>query len=618
MRPFSTEKIKTRLHVFFLLFLVVYMLSYVMMVRAPVPRETVLQMFPIVGKMFDGTLQFSDLLSTYAEHGMLANNLLMLLNAKIYDFSMTFEYFTSGLLVALIMYTVLYQMINHFSIEWKTAQRVWFFAFLLVAFLLCMVNFNLAAGMNNQIRLSLLTGILTAICIDHVLKGNKNWTLMVGTIGMMVLSMNICGSFYSFAMLPTALMVMLIYAIRNRNRTRWQLIVMMVIWILTVVLYLWEYKLMIFAPGDGGASMRNSMGKSIIEIFREPLTAIKSLLAWCGSSVIGQFAYAAGWVSGTFYIALGALMLCLTIWGIILYIRRKLYQNTWIPVFLIGYSLFLFIELLIGRPLGWDWCISDWYSLHSKMLALGCLWIWALILTEKERLSSWRWISAVGLLPSAVFCIVCMLNNYQRALSVRDREWDELATLYCVYAEDVKVGDNGLTVLNASQSDTLRAMKIMRENHLSVFRYEEEYNDMMRETERTHYKDPLTGELGERAQYPFNYGPGTFDSEYLKGVHKDGWAGHDVEINISSQDSGLIVINGYYPLEVNGEQKITICINDTEIEPYILNNNVISINIYTDPKASVKILLHADFSGKAEDSQDIRDITFLIMSIESI
>ncbi len=610
------SKSMTYMNVFMFGFLICFFLMLVHILRAPVPRETVLEMFPVVDKMYSGELMFSDLLTKYAEHGMLAENILMLLNAKIFNFSMLAEYSVCAVCIALIGYTLLSGMNRSLTETAGDGQKKTVFFILFSTLIFFLSNNNFAAGMNNQVRLSLLTSIVAAGCADRCIR-SAGWSRFALAAAALVLAINICGTFYSFAMIPAVLMVWIIYAVKNPYKNRLQLILLSVLCVVLIIGYLAEYQLMMFSPADGGKSMNDRIFSSLGGILGDLKETGKSLLAWCGNSLLGHYLYNAHLVPDRLFLLIGAAMLGVSVFSIIIYIRRKIYRLTWIPVFLMGYSLCLFIELLIGRPMGWDWSISAWYSIHSRMLAVGCIWILGAAAFRRGSSRAFRIILSTTLVIVVAVSGAALVRQIGDANQSKQTDWDELPYLYISSAKDMPVNEKGLTPLSAPLNSTMKAINTMRKHHLGVYRYEEGYEKMMAIVA----KDTVTNyhtKAVEPARYPRHLFREDWSGEYVSGIYEDGWAGKEVRILACSGETGTVAISGYYPLKTDGSQVVHVTVNGKAADDYPIDQNSFVLYVYSEQETDTEITLTMDFSGKSEDSQDDRDLCFLITEIEAM
>jgi hypothetical protein len=161
-----------------------------------------------------------------------------------------------------------------------------------------------------------------------------------------------------------------------------------------------------------------------------------------------------------------------------LFIRTRMYQKTYLPVYCIFYTLGIITSVRMGRGLlgDWTWVASEWYSFHMRFFAIGVAWIlvYALVqalrrIREREaRLVSWEsWpIVFVGLAVLGFGAIQLGANValWLRGPLVHQRlEQKRLALLYPqrYYAPS--------EILSASPADIAAARAVFQRYSLSSF-----------------------------------------------------------------------------------------------------------------------------------------------------
>ena len=566
-----------------------------------IPYETTFDFLPVIDEFKSGTLTLESLMYAYAEHGMFGYCLLLLLNAQVFALSGMFEALITIGTIAL--FGILYICCLKESLKDVEEKDLWlmFYAGVTIS-AIAAANNNFSLGMSIQVRFSLLFSLIVAICVSNVLIRGKSWWTAVAVI-MIFLGINVFGTMYSFALAPVMLLIVFgrsIYLFRHKKRGGMDCMLILGAYLSAVVLYLYQYKLFLFAVGgDGGSSGR--LFATLLEILMNPWEMMQGLLGWCASGILGWQTYASphGLSYGQ-YLIVGFLLLILYAYAGWRFFRSRMYMKTWVPLFMMGYSVMLLGILMIGRPLGKEWFLNSWYTIHAKSLPIGCVWILFYDCMSNLRGASVKIRRGMAVVSSIVILVgVTFGFRFTLGGSLHTKKEYEQALPY-LYAESIeelqKVTVNGLTPLFATPEATMRGIDIMRKYNLGVYRYENAYL-------KYQYKiGAMTGSTLETASNAV-------------GFYADSWIASDASLELQTKNKGQIVIQAYYPLTPTGNEKITILVDGQIACNQVIEENSFQMTIYAPQNQIVSVQIQAPFSGKSSNSVDGRDLAFLITEL---
>lgn len=97
----------------------------------------------------------------------------------------------------------------------------------------------------------------------------------------------------------------------------------------------------------------------------------------------------------------------------------------------------------------------------------------------------------------------------------------------------------------------------------------------------------------------------------IEGYYSDGWIGKDMEFEIRTKKEGKIILTGYYPQKLTGDEQCTIYINDYKTMNYNINNQNFIIELNANHDSLVKIRIENNFSIK-NTGKDIRQLSFIL------
>lgn len=101
----------------------------------------------------------------------------------------------------------------------------------------------------------------------------------------------------------------------------------------------------------------------------------------------------------------------------------------------------------------------------------------------------------------------------------------------------------------------------------------------------------------------------------LRGIFLDNWCGELVDFEIKVEKNGVLVLKGYYPKELHGNEIVHVCINKHKKLDYHLKDNKFMIKAPIKKNNQiVRVSFKCNFSFKA-DEPDIRILSFIMNNV---
>jgi len=421
-----------------------------------------------VGAYFDDTLALKDMLRRFGEHGLLGYDVLLLVNASLFEYTSRFDLVVNCINVIACGSFVVYCM--HKSITDKNIS--YYLGVVLVSIVMFSTMQGSSATMETQVRLGLMFFLFGAYFVGDVITKHTTSRTLCAAIALILIGTNIFGTLYNFAGLPVAFALMLIFSVRDRHIDR-NYYVLAATYLISTVLYLVMYDLCCFkTAGDG--SVFNGMMFWILH----PLELLKAVCAYNGSAVLGYRIMVDSLIPHWAYLTVGVLVTGIYAYSIVLFIKTKMYEHTVLPVLLHGYSFFVVILALVGRYqyADWTWGTCNWYHVHTKLGLASSLWIIAYALSKEMRLQfSLKPVVALkAALGLASFSLIACALFIGIAVDVKCgphvRSWYQNKADYMfVDAADMPVDKDGKTPLLVDKATTVMCLDILKKYKLSVF-----------------------------------------------------------------------------------------------------------------------------------------------------
>lgn len=549
------------------------------------PSMSLFEQIEMAGYYLDGGFNLSHLFSAYSEHGMLATNLMFLLNVELFNMTTTFDIVVNVIIVAVYGW-VCFKMIRD-SFESDQKDFCYYFTIAVCGFFAFNIVQGSCSGMDMQVRFGLLAGLFTSIAFDRLLRADNKLKHVALFSLMTLLYINVFGTLYCMATTAVFLVVLVLRVIAEKKWSKAAAVV--VVSLACWGLYFIEYPTAMVSTDVALSS--ESAPLTLKAVFDTLVFYFRSLLVYSGSFVLGYDTIVDGRIPTDLYMVVGFLILELILWTAVRFFVNKQYEKTWMPLMLIGYSYAVFCMLLLGRnDLGVEWYASTWYHVHTKAAVIGMLWIF---LTDAKRNKS----VYSGLCMAVCAVMLCggifgATVTGARVPYVRIYLENKQPFLYVVDAEDMPVDENGMTPLDHNLDMTMKCLEILREHELSVF------SDP--ENAEKEYVAPI--EMLAAGEY-----------YCVQGVWEDGWATDLFEVAVNTGTFDKLTMRGFYPFEITGQEIITVTVGDTIVE-YPIQSPDLEIAIDVPVNETVSVVVSSNFSFT--NQPDVRKLCFIFQGFD--
>lgn len=558
MKDISEKRIKIACCAVWLLFSLAYII-YCNRVYIELPYLSWFKQIPLADLYYLGELRISDLFSGYVEHGMLANNIIYLINVVLFHGTALFDVYLNDINViicgGLLAYgTVKILEFKPSTIFWVAAESVFMFSFIQGS----------SGGMETQVRLGLLFFLLAMWMVDRELKDTTHCSQLhfCGTLCMIILSINVFGTLYSFAGVPCVWAIILFLQWKDGRKVNRNRILIAIVYLLTIPIYLMEY------GGIGGASDKLNAGK-FLSAFIHPVEAVKGLFAWYANGILGWAYHESVDYKASVFLTVGAVIFLITVVSIVLFFKDKMYFKTWLPLMCIMYSLGVFALVYLGRTMGWEWFSNEWYTVHIKISIAATIWIYGYHCDRSD--GKWK---KEGMLAVCVLTVITGIvgNIYtvKRAPAVHSYFAEKQKYLYIDDEKDMPVDKEGLTPLLCSLDVTMESIDIMKKYNLSVYQYWDAWE-----------KCPTT-------RLPDN------QIKYLSGRYDDGWCEEEMKFSLHTGEISKLEIH----YMAQKEQNLTIMVNGVIEENIQLKEGKGTFDIPCASNMDMVVSIKSDYSAR--------------------
>lgn len=178
-------------------------------------------------------------------------------------------------------------------------------------------------------------------------------------------------------------------------------------------------------------------------------------------------------------VAIGAAMAVTTALALWLFVRTRMFERTYLPIYCIFYSVGVTTAVRLGRgPLsGWRGITAEWYAFHLRFIVVGVVWILLYVLLTSRGAGFFRLgvsparrrVAFMGIAAGLTFVAVGQVVGNQA-------QWVRAPYVKAWFAEKQQAllfpdaFPNDAAVLLWPAADVDRARAALQEHHLSSFR----------------------------------------------------------------------------------------------------------------------------------------------------
>lgn len=472
---------------------------------------------PMIEKYFQGNLSLTDINMSWGQHRLigysliyLANTVFFGLNIKLEPYIFLLSYFSIGL----VLYFVYKKFLKTF---FKNSFRWWMeLSYLPILFLIFSLVHAPGMYMTTQFVVGTLFFVLVIKFFDLICLDSKKWLDLIWFLILIsIYFVFFSGANFGGMILGFVICSSLKILISNKKKPSF-------FWLISILftIFLTVGYLSLNRVDQDGVGL---IGKIVIFLSRFSESFLAILAGISGTTLdIHTFQEKLGG-RDIFVLINGGVLFLLGLYSIFKYVFLKIYKFTYIPLLLISYSIGFMMIARLGRlDGGWMWPMNDWYSFHLYFYLVGVLWILFYdILIKYVRLSrkSFKFLFirnkwTVIIFIFSIFWIFSFqtLSNlamWQRGPYVQ--QWLEVKRLALLYPTD-----ESLEFLLWPKDDSLKAIEILKNHKLSVFR-----------------EDAHPGKIIK-----------------LSGWNSDSWIEKSAKARITSGKEGNLSMNVYLPVEI--------------------------------------------------------------------
>ena len=438
------------------------------------PFLTWFDQIDVVRSFFNNSLKISDLLTTYGEHGMLANNVLYIINCTFFGGTTKFDVYLNDFFVLAIVCVYFVALIKSFKNN---------FILFLSVIIISLILFSFAQGssgaMETQVRDGLLFSCLSMYFISNVLVSPRDISFFyfLLTVSIIIIGICVCGTLYSFAGVPLVWVVCLYYWLIKKIKIDVYRGIIFVLYCFLIPIYIYEYDILSIV------STKSSISENVTFLISNPISIFNGFASWCANGLMGWAFHESVHYSLLSWLVLGYVTFFYVILSLILFFYTKMHKFTWLPIFSIFYSIGVFAQVVLGRSTDVEWMAGEWYNVHIKIMLASVVWILLYFISYLKNNNMFMNLYLKRILISVVFIglsfitIMALLSDkYHLERAPHVANYYKNMQQYLYYDKDkIPVMENGLTPLLHSLDKTIEAIAFYKEYNLSV--YNPKYND---------------------------------------------------------------------------------------------------------------------------------------------
>lgn len=317
---------------------------------------------------------------------------------------------------------------------------------------------------------------------------------------------------------------------------------------------------------------------------------VRAFLIMAGAPLIHQSASTSLYP----YYWLGVFNISVSLLCTICYFLRKEHKNSYMPLMLnlYGYvSIFVIAFVRLNR-FEISYMTSSRYVVETTLILVGNVWVLIGFFAEtigEIRLNKKRIIGMVSSFVLLLSVVLGILNSNRIEWATAPYRKDVFRTMAYNMLNIDFVTDEALGIAQAPASDVRAAVEVIEKYELNVFhdvKTSEELQNMRIDTLE-----------------PYQY-------KLQSGVYGDSWAGPVASFYVKTGNETELVLQGLYPFEITGQEKLTLTVGDVVTEHYITEPEF-SVTVTVPENEFVVVDINCDFYMVAEP--DIRELSFVFI-----
>ena len=417
----------------------------------------------ILDKYFSGTLSFQDIWRAASGFRILGYHLLFLLNATFFHLNTHFEMYLSSF-VLLIICLLLFKAYS------KLLTDVYGHVFIQASFILTsLVLFSLNQwgsllfGFGFIFISPMLVFLITFFVLEKILAQKKATYLDIVFVFMMLVSILVFGGAYSFGFIGSIFIVIFFHFLttsRQLNRSLLRILFLVIV-TSTIGLVIYHYKIM---ENNYWPYQRISSG---LELLSANMSIVRFLLLSVASSIIGCN-FSNNFLNPDIILSIGALLVCIYIYSLRLYISSGLYSRTYLPLFLISYSWLVFISILFARfNYGITYGMASRYTSNTQYGIIAIIWIAIYNFQHVQESSKLRKSILASIL---MFILVGQFLTYYTEWKIAPYRMQHFEKMRSMAMNPESFSQNDLSLFEANNvTEIIESLEVLKKYNLNVY-----------------------------------------------------------------------------------------------------------------------------------------------------
>ena len=422
-----------------------------------------------VDKCFMGGVTFNELYESFAGHKSVLTTMLFVINVIFFKLNVRVSTFFSTfimIITAIIFYSLFILKTKEICLNSKNKNYSDFIKQILgILIIFPLFNLNqweiLVLEFATPFTIRVLVTIITFLFTDKLMFCSfYGYKSLFSYIVYLILAVNLIFAGYSFSVNGSVIAIVFVNMITKRKNADYKLSVS--------VLCASVFSMFLYLNGNTVSAV-SGLNVSIKQLM---LNFPQVFFVLLGSSVLHENLVNEYNETKTYYI-IGSVLLFIYIFSIIIYLKKKYFNITYMPIMLICYTFCNMGCIYISRfrEFGLKGMTSSRYVVDTTLGLIGVIWIFAIAVMDYSKDSEKRNISSACLYTFPVIIIAI-------GISLTNLKEQEISIYRCSYFRDLitkminidTLPDEELKQFQANSTEMVRkGVDIMKKYRLGVF-----------------------------------------------------------------------------------------------------------------------------------------------------
>ena len=474
-------------------------------------------------KIMSGDFSFKDAWISYYGQRAPLQYFLLALNMQYFGYNTQIEIFAGAIISLLIVFYLLYAFIkeNHDNLSQKVKIQLLCLPFIFLVFSLnkweiIILQFSLSFA----IRILFYLGIFILLNNYLLNIGDKKNKIVVISM-LSIIAICFLSSAYFVAFSGSILLVILTHFLIRYKEDKAKYLIYYICLYASIIIGIIIYS--VNAGYSSGMEKAINIGEFLVNF-------IKGALLMFGASVFQNDN--AGYT-------LGILIAILYIFAIILYITKKMYKKTYMPLLLILYSFINIAAIYYSRAYVFDinYLNSSRYTYETTLGLIGMLWIFASEVLSLHTTGRSKFITLTVIFLSYCIIIGGLVNSTYTQYKIGKYRGAYFENAINVLHNTEFASDNELGMLQANSSSYVRSgVNLLKKHNISIFR--NQGNDDIQQNNILY-------------------------EGFYENINYDVWTNGNASIRLDNENANRFHLIGYSP-DTMPDNNITVTINNKE------------------------------------------------------